>query len=267
MTADAGMQAASDLLFRCWQEGWKIPALPDEMRPKTRADGYEVQAFLEQRSTAPLFGWKIAATSLAGQAHIGVDGPLAGRILRERVLAPGSTVPMAGNAMKVAEPEFAFRMAKDLPPRHADYTVDEVMAAAGTLHPAIEIPDSRFEDFVTAGEAQLLADDACAHQFVLGEAASADWRSLDLVEFAPGAVVRRGGASATERTGRGGNVLGDPRMALTWLANELSRLGIVLRAGQVVTTGTCMVPLAIEAGDEVEVDFGVLGGFALRFSA
>lgn len=265
MSADAGMQAASDLLFRCWQEGWKIPALPDEMRPKTRADGYEAQAFLEQRSSAPLFGWKIAATSLAGQAHIGVDGPLAGRILQERVLAPGSTVPMAGNAMKVAEPEFAFRMANDLPPRHADYTVDEVIAAAGTLHPAIEVPDSRFEDFVTAGEAQLLADNACAHLFVLGDATGADWRSLDLVGFAPNGIVRRGGASVTERTGRGGNVLGDPRVALTWLANELSRLGIVLRAGQVVTTGTCMVPLEIEAGDEVLVDFGVLGGLRVSF--
>ena len=44
----------------------------------------------------------------------------------------------------------------------------EVLDAVDTLHPAIEIPDSRFADYVKAGEAQLIADNACAHLFVLG---------------------------------------------------------------------------------------------------
>ena len=260
MAADTDMKAASDLLFRCWQEGRKLPAIPDEMQPKTRADGYGIQALLEQRSAVPLFGWKIAATSLAGQTHIGVDGPLAGRLLAERGLPPGSLVTLAGNAMKVAEPEFAFKMGKELAPRQAAYDVAEVVEAVESLHPAIEIPDSRFADFVTAGEAQLLADNACAHQFVLGEPACADWRSLDLAAFAPSAIVRHAGGPTTERNGQGATVLGDPKLALTWLANELSRLGIRLRTDQVVTTGTCMVPIAIEAGDEVLADFSVLGG-------
>jgi 2-keto-4-pentenoate hydratase len=266
MTVDAAVQAASDLLFRCCQEGWKIPGLPDEMRPKTRADGYAVQAFLERRSNSPLFGWKIAATSLAGQAHIGVDGPLAGRILQERVVAPGTTIPLAGNGMKVAEAEFAFRMAEDLPPRSADYTLEQVLAAAGSLHPAIEVPDSRYENFVTAGEAQLLADNACAHLFILGDSTDADWRSLDLIEFAPQATVARNGKVSLTREGKGINVLGDPRLALTWLTNELSRHGITLRAGQVVTTGTCMMPIAVEPGDLVRIDFGILGTVEAGFS-
>jgi 2-keto-4-pentenoate hydratase len=61
------------------------------------------------------------------------------------------------------------------------------------------------------------------------------------------------------RDGVGANVLGDPRIALAWLANELSSLGITLRAGQVVTTGTCLVPLEIAPGDQVRMDFGALG--------
>ena len=48
-------------------------------------------------------------------------------------------------------------------------------------------------------------------------------------------------------------------IALTWIANELSSLGVPLASGQVVTTGTCVKPLEIEAGDEVMVDYGVLG--------
>jgi 2-keto-4-pentenoate hydratase len=65
--------------------------------------------------------------------------------------------------------------------------------------------------------------------------------------------------------GHGKNVLGDPRIALAWLANELRSLGITLRAGQVVTTGTCHPPLPIQSGDRMEVDFGVLGKVSVGF--
>lgn len=218
-----------------------------------------MQALLEQRSEAPLFGWKIAATSVAGQKHINVTGPLAGRLLAEKVFSSGATLPFGVNHMKVAEAEFAFRMDRDLPPRAQAYTVDEVLAAVATLHPAIEVPDSRFDDFTIVGAPQLIADNACAHQFVLGPAATADWRSLDLVEHKAIGTVGN-----LTREGKGANVLGDPRVALAWLANELSSLGIPLKAGQVVTTGTCLVPLPIQPGDQITIDFGVLGGLTAR---
>jgi 2-keto-4-pentenoate hydratase len=248
-------QAACELLFRHWSDGTQLGALPPALRPSDRAQGYRVQACIEAYTRAPLYGWKIAATSVAGQRHIGVDGPLAGRILAERVIADGGACPMGGNIMKVAELEFAFRMAADLAPRATPYSQDEVLAAVASLHPAIELPDSRFADFVHAGLAQLVADNACAHLFVLGPATTADWRAMDLAAH-PGKVFRNG-ALAEEGLGR--NVLDDPRIALTWLANELSRHGMTLKAGQVVTTGTCAKPLSIAAGDRIEGDLGVLG--------
>jgi len=61
-------------------------------------------------------------------------------------------------------------------------------------------------------------------------------------------------------------VLGDPRIALTWLANQLSSQGITLQKGHVVTTGTCMVPLELEPGDSVSADYGPLGRVTLIFS-
>src|SRR4051794_11862988 len=84
-TGDGEIEAASELLWQHWQERRRLAELPEAMRPRTRQDGYAVQALLEQRSAFPLFGWKIAATSTAGQAHIAVNGPMAGRLLRERV--------------------------------------------------------------------------------------------------------------------------------------------------------------------------------------
>jgi 2-keto-4-pentenoate hydratase len=253
-------RAAAALLFDHWQNGRRLAALPSSLRPTTRAEGYAIQAHLEERSALPLFGWKIAATSRAGQAHIGVDGPLAGRILAERVLQDGAAVPLGANHMRVAEAEFAFRMGQDLPPRKAVYDPDAVLAAVEALHPAIEVPDSRFEDFAAVGAPQLIADNSCAHLFVLGPPATIDWRGIDLAEHP---VVGRV-AGRIERQGKGANVLDDPRLALTWLVNELSQLGITLKAGQVVTTGTCTIPLEVEPNDELVASFGTLGEVSVR---
>ena len=264
------LSKAADLLWGCWEHGRRLASIPDDIRPRTREEGYAVQASLEGRSASPLFGWKIAATSAAGQVHINVTGPLAGRLLREKAFVSGVELPFGVNHMRVAEAEFAFRMGRDLPPRPQPYSVDEVLAAVDTLHPAIEVPDSRFDDFTTVGAPQLIADNACAHQFVLGPAATADWRALDLVEHrAVGTVAetdvgRPFTGRRLEREGKGANVLGDPRVALAWLANELSGLGLTLKAGQIVTTGTCLVPLPIQPGDQITVDFGVLGGLTAR---
>jgi 2-keto-4-pentenoate hydratase len=66
--------------------------------------------------------------------------------------------------------------------------------------------------------------------------------------------------------GHGKNVLGDPRVALAWCVNELRGLGITLREGEVITTGTCCTPLPIQAGDLFAADFGVLGKVSVSFS-
>jgi 2-keto-4-pentenoate hydratase len=253
------LQAASDFLWRLWSEGRRADELPSDLRPTTRAEGYAVQALVERRSGKPLFGWKIAATSAAGQAHINVEGPLAGRLLAEKAFSSGAALPFGANHMRVAEAEFAFCMARDLPPREVPYRVDEVTHAIGTLHPAIEIPNSRYDDFTKVGAPQLIADNGCAHLFVLGDAADESWQALDLV-----AHPVRATNGAVTHDGNGGRVLGDPLVALTWLVNELSGLGITLRKGEVVTTGTCVTPLPIAAGDEVEADFGVLGKVSVR---
>ncbi len=252
--------AASRTLHEHWRAGTKLGSLETRLRPRDRIEAYAIQAAIENYSPGKLFGWKIAATSEAGQRHINVGGPMAGRILPETVIADGGTASMAGNEMRVAEPEFAFRMQADLPPRASPYTVQEVLNAVDTLHPAIEIPDSRFADFVSAGAEQIIADNACAHLFVLGAPTASNWRALDLVEQKPIITLR-----GKQYTGHGKNVLGAPLIALTWLANELRELGVTLGAGEVVTTGTCHPPLPIQSGDLFEADFGVIGKVSVKF--
>lgn len=248
-------QAAATLLWQHWQARSRLSTLPAECRPSNRAQGYAVQAELARLAGEPVVGWKIAATSSAGQLHIGVDAPLAGRLFASRLLAPGAVVSLAGNQMRVIEAEFAFKMARDLPPRQGLYSQSEVLAAVESLHPTIEVPDSRFDKFVTVGEAQLIADCACACWLVVGPAMPARWRSADLAAH-PVRVLQ---GQVEVALGRGANVLGDPRIALAWLANEVARHGPGLKAGDLVTTGTCVPPVPVSEGSRMRADFGDLG--------
>ncbi len=255
-------EQASDLIWSNWSGGTTIDDLPAQMKPGTRAAGYAIQAHLEAFSAEPRAGWKIAATSTAGQTHINVDGPLAGRLLAEKIHADASTVSIASNRMRVAEPEFAFRFGTGIASRGKTYTVDEVMAQVASLHLAIELPDSRFTDFTAVGGPALIADNACARDLVLGDAVTANWRSLDLATHVVDCTV----GARYERQGIGSNVLGDPRAAMAWCVNEISALGIDIQAGEVITTGTCAIPLEIEPGDRVHADFGSLGTISVQLT-
>ena len=183
---------AAQLLWQHRQAGTTLDALPAPLRPLDADQGHAVQAELPTVTGQAVAGWKIAATSTVGQAHIGVPGPLPGRILTSFVRPPGEPVSLRGNRMRVAEPEFAFAMAQDLAPQALPYTQQQVMAAVASLHPALEVPDSRLEPFTAAGQAQLLADNACARHFVLGPAAPTVWRDLDLSTYPVHAQVQHG---------------------------------------------------------------------------
>ena len=259
------LQEAAGIIWKHWQGNTKLDALPQPSRPQNRQEGYAVQSMLPAVAGRKVLGWKIAATSAVGQAHINVSGPMAGRILSGQVLQDGDDVPSQGNWMRVAEPEIAFVMQSDLAPRANAYSLEEVMQAVGALHPSLEIPNSRYNVFTAVGEAQLLADNACAHQFILGPKAPDAWRSIDLSQHLVQAQVKGASGATWKREGTGAAVLGDPRLALTWLVNELTALGISLHAGEFITTGTCMTPLEMTPGDSVEADFGVLGRVGLRF--
>ena len=261
--AESTAQTAAGQIWDRWQRGEIMDDLPLQLKPQSRDAGYAIQACLGQPPGQQLAGWKIAATSAAGQSHIGVDGPLAGRIFQTCVAEPGATISIQTNRMRVCEPEFAFRIAKDIAPSEQQRSSDNVMALVGDLHLTLELPDSRFRDFASVGGPTLIADCACARELVIGPAVTADWRSIDLSQHTVIGHV----AGRIEREGTGANVLGDPRIALTWFVNELSMIGVPLLAGQFVTTGTTMVPLEIVEGDDVMADFGVLGQIQVNISA
>lgn len=259
---DERASEAAAIIWHNWSGHSRIESLPEVCRPASIAEGYEVQEALVNLTGWPPIGWKIAATSTAGQKHIGVDEPLAGRLLAGKMHRAGSELPVAHLHMAVIEAEFVFLLGEDLPARGRDYLPEDVVAATKALHCGLEVPDSRYENFTNVGAPQLIADNACTEFFVLGDAVSECWRNLDLAAHSAHLYIN--GKKVAD--GTGANVLGDPRIALAWLANDRVAQGGALRAGDIVTTGTCIVPQSIGPDDDVLADFGTLGKLSVRFT-
>jgi 2-keto-4-pentenoate hydratase len=68
-------------------------------------------------------------------------------------------------------------------------------------------------------------------------------------------------------SGTGSAVLGDPLNALVWLANDRARRGDGLKAGQVITTGTCCGLNKVGPVAHAVADHGSLGKVEVRFVA
>ena len=259
MISNSKKKQASSLIWEAWQNGHALKNFPEELEPSNRLEAYQIQMEYAGFSSKPIFGWKIAATSEAGQKHIGVSVPIAGLLLRENIYTSGSKLIFKNNRMAVAEPEFAFSMGKRLEPKQGLYTENEVLEAIDKLHLAIELPNSRFEHFEKVGEYKLIVDNACAHHFIIGNEVEYNWRDTDLAKQKVTISTSRG----TKNFGSGANVLCHPITALTWLINELSQNDITINNKAVVTTGSCTTPIPIKQGDNVVADFGIFGSVSV----
>ena len=189
-----------------------------------------------------------------------MDRPLAGVILKGRILENGTECSLNANAMGVIEAEFAFRFGELVPPRERAYMAEEVLSRVSELCLTVEIPDTRFK--ALGGKLQLLAECACAWWLVKSEPVTMNWRDLDFKSHK--VTVAKNGEKVAE--GSGANVLEDPREALSWLVNDVGSRGVSIGAGELVTTGTCVVPVPVNPGDEILADFGVLGQVETRFN-
>ncbi len=250
------------LLWQAWQEGRQIAALPDDCRPQTLEAAYAVQAGLARAAGLSLAGYKIGATNAQVQARFGVDAPFSGRLFADHVGASPLRVPAGAVNFHAIEAEFDFVMGAALPPRAQPYTRDEVRAAVASVHPAIEVPDSRYADWLSMRAEDLIADNAIGCLLCLGPAAEG---GLDHDLAGQPVIVRVNGEVASE--GAGSNVLGDPWNVMVWLANRLSARGETLEAGHVVTTGSAADVVQCQPGDTVTAAFGPIGEAEVHFEA
>jgi 2-keto-4-pentenoate hydratase len=245
-----------------WLLAWRAhgpgpPGLPAECAPANEREAYAVQGYVTQDLGAQIGGWK---ASLSGPDQ-GTAAPI---FLQELYRSPAQVGSNIASALGI-EPEVAFCLREDLPPRPGGvrYARSEIIAAIASAHCAIEILVSRFQSHEGATPLDRLADNISNAGLVLA-APCYDWQRLDLQLLPLQLAIRPESGPAIEYDARGGHPQSDPLMPLVWLINALSQRGIGARAGDVITTGSYAGLRYAPRGAQVRVQFAGLGTALLK---
>lgn len=231
----------------------------------TVEDGYAISRAWVKTKLAEgrtVKGHKIGLTSRAMQIASQIDEPDYGTLLDDMFFAPGD-IPTERFIAPRVEVELAFILKSRL--EGEAVTLDNVLAATEYVQPAIEIIDSRIEQFdrhtkVMRKVYDTISDNAANAGIVLGGERVRPGE-VDLPWC--GAILRQNGA--VEETGLAAGVQGHPAIGVAWLARKLAPWGEALLPGQVVLAGSFTRPVAAKRGDVFDADYGRLGRFEFRF--
>lgn len=257
---DESAARAANLLAAAYRRRERLEALPPDLAPGTLAEAYAIQDRLVEAWGGESVGWKLSCTSDVARRTLKADEPCRGRVMAGKVDRSPATLDGGRYFMRLVEPEFGFRLGRDLPPSGAPFDAEAVVDAVDAMIPLIEIVDTAYRDWTAVGVPSLVADNMLSGGLVLGEPA-ADWRREELASREVSLAIN--GEIVTR--GSGGNVLGHPVNALLWLANHLSGMGMGLRAGEVVATGLATGLAYADAGDTAVADFGEFGRVTVAF--
>jgi 2-keto-4-pentenoate hydratase len=154
---------------------------------------------------------------------------------------------MSGKSLRMigVEAEVALRVAMDLPAGRVPRTRTAALQCLASIHPAIEVVDTRFANFRAVSPLSVLADNQNSGALIVGSAIEGleDLQTPGFSMFCDGVLV-----GGPER-----NPVGDPIELFIQLADHCAARGLMLRAGTVVTTGSCSGIAFVTPGASVEV--------------
>lgn len=204
-------------------------------------------------------GRKIGLTSPAVQQQLGVDRPDYGSLLDDMQVGASGSIPTGRLLQPKVEAEVAFVLETDI---DGDWgSPSDLAPAVRGVAAALEIVDSRIRDW-NIRFVDTVADNASSGMFVVSDRlvrlADASLRVVEMVLFAN---------DEQRSTGIGSACLGDPLIALDWLARTAIRLGDPLRGGEVVLSGALGPMVAAKPGDRFTAELSQLGPVSVAFDA
>ena len=258
------IERAGAWLYEAHRARDRFAPLPPELAPRNVADAYAIQSEyvgMRAASLGQVTGYKIALTTPAMRAMVGLGDSIAGDMMESTIRRGSASVRAADYVRLLVEFEIAVELAEDLPAIGAPYDRASVGRAVGSAMPALELADDRNADYaeLAANALMLIADNAWNEGAVLGDPVR-DWKGMDLAALRGVATIN--GQIAGE--GHGRDVMGPPLDALAWLANNLASRGLGLWRGDVVITGSLVTSKFPQAGDVVRFDAAELGAVELK---
>lgn len=269
MLDEATIQALALALNEAERSRQQIEHFSKRYPDMTLEDGYRInRAWMRIKASEGrrVIGHKIGLTSRAMQQASQIDEPDYGTLLDDMLFTctPPTelAIPFERFIVPRIEVELAFVLKADL--RGPEVTVEQVLDATDYVTPAVEIIDSRIEQFdrhtrVMRKVFDTISDNAANAGIVVG-ANRVKPQAVDLPWC--GAVLRQNGV--VEETGLAAGVQGHPAVGIAWLANKLAPWGEHLSAGEIVLAGSFTRPVVGQPGDRFEADYGPLG--CLRFA-
>jgi 2-oxo-3-hexenedioate decarboxylase len=223
-------------------------------------DAYAIQGEIRRRKEArgqKVAGLKAGLTSRAKMKQMGVETPVFGLIFDYMSVADGGVIEAAELIHPKVEAEIAFVLKAAL--RGPGCHIGAVLAATDFVVPAVEIIDSRYENF-RFDLASVIADNTSSSRFVVGGVAgSVD--GLDLRTL--GIVMQKNGEIAALAAGAA--VLGHPAAAVAMLVNTMAKRGEEVSAGTFIMSGGATEAIPVAAGDAIHVRFQGMGSVSMRF--
>jgi 2-keto-4-pentenoate hydratase len=248
----ANKEKAGALLAGARRSGTRV-VLPAELSPRSAAEAYAIQDAIGAALTpggTQACGWKVGAPD----PHTEPNAAPIYEVITGPVRIPAGRLNMIG-----VETEIAAVFGRALPPRSAPYSADEVIHAVRELRVAIEVCDSRLENWSSASDLTKLADHQTNFALVLGDAVT----RFDAIDFRS-LVVRTRVNGSILKEGVGCHAVGNPLTLLPWLANHARTRGGLI-AGAAVTTGAWLGMHFVEPGSTVVAEFSGLGSAQVEF--
>jgi len=244
---------AANMLLDARRSNTPIVDLPVELQPTTLDEAYFVQDVMAV-AYGEVGGWKIGAPT--------ADATPAFAPMPWNWIAPsGSVLSGKTHRYRGLEAEIAFLLGEDLPVRATPYSLEEVVAAIASCHPAIEVLESGLVDPAAAAKLSASADIQIHGGFIYG-LAYPEWKSIDFA--AERVTLAIDGSVRVERTGS--NTSGNLMRLLPWLANEGAARTGGLKAGQWITTGSWTGNVQAMPGSSADVTFATAGKVGLEFA-
>jgi 2-keto-4-pentenoate hydratase len=253
-------QAAANLLIEAEETRVATGPLIDHFPSIEVEDAYEIQLLQIRKKLAAgrlVRGHKVGLSSPAMQRMMGVNEPDYGHLLDDMFVFENTSIDISALLQPRAEFELAFVLREALPAPGC--TVADVLRNTAYVAPSIEIIDSRIRDWKIS-LCDTIADNASSARVVLGGHAK-PIAGLDLKLIA--AIATKNGEIV--ETGATGAVLGNPAIAVAWLANKVQQFGVTLEAGHVVLPGSCTKAIDVAAGDVITAEFSGLGTVTVSF--
>jgi len=223
-------------------------------------DAYNIQDAIRARKLArgtTLSGLKMGLTSSAKMKQMGVEDPIRGFLVDYFAVADGGVIDTTKLIHPKVEAEVAFVLKDAL--EGPDLTPEQVLDATDYVVPALEIIDSRYENF-RFDLRSVVADNCSSSRYVVGSRIARP-RDFDLVT--QGVVMEKNGEVV--QTGAGAAVLGDPARSVAMLAKMLHARGERIEAGTFILTGGITAAVLVEPGDTITTKYQHLGTVTVRF--